>query len=72
MLTTIPARPLHDLVPARTLAQELDTTPGHLANLRSRGEGPPYVKIGSRVLYPRHLVDEWVAARLVQPFASAA
>ena len=32
-----------------------------LANYRSRGEGPPYVKVRNRVLYPADELDRWIA-----------
>ena len=32
-----------------------------LANYRSRGEGPPYVKVRNRVLYPTDDLDRWIA-----------
>lgn len=32
---------------------------------RLRGDGPPFIKIGARVLYAMHSVDEWLAARAV-------
>ena len=32
-----------------------------LANYRSRGEGPPYVKVRNRVLYPVVDLDRWIA-----------
>lgn len=32
---------------------------------RVRGDGPPFIRIGSRVLYAKHCVDEWLAARAV-------
>lgn len=32
-----------------------------LANYRSRGEGPPYVKVRNRVLYPADDLDRWIA-----------
>jgi hypothetical protein len=34
-----------------------------LANWRSTGNGPAYVKIGGRVMYPLERVEEWEAAR---------
>ena len=41
-----------------------DTNPATLANWRSQGIGPPYVKIGGRVFYPEHLFDEWLESRI--------
>lgn len=39
----------------------LSTTPGTLKVLRHRGEGPPYRKNGSRVLYVVADLDEWLS-----------
>lgn len=36
---------------------------GYLANLDSKGEGPPKVKIGKNVGYLRRPLVEWLAAR---------
>jgi helix-turn-helix protein len=33
------------------LAKRWSVSVGHLANLRSAGEGPAYLKLGGRVLY---------------------
>jgi hypothetical protein len=41
--------------------------PGTLKNWRSRGLGPPYVKVGGRTVYHRPDLDEWMLARLVVP-----
>lgn len=40
-----------DTTNAVGLAKRWDTTTQRLANLRSKGAGPPYLKIGTRVLY---------------------
>lgn len=37
---------------------------GTLANWRSKGKGPSYVKMGSKVLYPVAKVEEWEDRRL--------
>lgn len=34
-----------------------------LANWRSTRQGPPYVKVGGRVLYPKEGLLEWEAKR---------
>jgi hypothetical protein len=44
-----------------------------LANWRSRGEGPDYMKVGGRVLYPLSALAQWETARMIrrpQPLAS--
>ena len=35
-----------------TIADQLGTTRAALASLRSRGGGPPYIKIGNTIAYP--------------------
>lgn len=35
----------------------------YLRRLRSQGKGPPFSKLGARVIYGRSSVDEWLAAR---------
>lgn len=61
---------------AAETAELLRLSPGHLANLRARQEGPPYARVGrrGRVLYVRIDVERWVAARRVEPaeYATAA
>jgi hypothetical protein len=48
----------------RDLADRWHTSVGHLANLRSRGAGPAYLKLG-RVLYPLAAVEAYEVAHLV-------
>lgn len=36
-----------------------------MATLRSRGGGPPYFKLGRRVVYSRRDLDAWLSARRV-------
>ena len=38
-----------------------------LAHWRSEGQEPAYVKLGSRVAYTGRALNEWLAARTVQP-----
>lgn len=42
------------------MAQELQITPEYLSKLRSRGGGPPYVKVGRTVRYPQYAVAKWI------------
>jgi hypothetical protein len=37
-----------------------DLSPAYLRLLRSRGEGPPYYRLGRRVVYKREDLTEWV------------
>ena len=52
------------LPPDETSEKIGGTNPATLANWRSQGIGPPFVKIGGRVYYPEHLLDEWVTSRI--------
>lgn len=45
---------------AKEVAALLRTTPGHLANQRMRGEGPPYFKFERRVLYEEKTLNDWL------------
>lgn len=38
-----------------------------LANWRHDGKGPPFVKCGSRILYPGDALIEWLERNLVKP-----
>lgn len=46
-------------------------SPDSLAKQRSRGEGPPYVKLGRRVLYRGCDLNGYLDACLIKPKASA-
>jgi predicted DNA-binding transcriptional regulator AlpA len=47
----------------RGQAQRIGMKPKTLDNWRSKGGGPPYLKLGSRVIYDDDEVDAWLAAR---------
>lgn len=36
---------------------------GTLCNMRVRGDGPPFVKLGRRVRYRREDIDNWLGNR---------
>ena len=42
-----------------------------LENLRQRGDGPPFAKIGRRVVYPLAGLDAWLTEHLVRSTAEA-
>ena len=42
-------------------------TVNHLANERSRGEGPPFAKLGGRVFYPADELRQFIATHIVDP-----
>lgn len=48
-------------------AERRRRTPQALAMERSRGEGPPYIRDGARVLYDEGELERWLAARRVDP-----
>jgi Helix-turn-helix domain len=52
-----------DLMKPEQLAAEWQVSPKTLANLRSRREGPPYVRVLGVIRYSRRAVNEWLAAQ---------
>jgi len=48
------------LITTREAANILRTSPGQIANLRLRGEGPPYLKFSRRVLYDMKDLEQWL------------
>ena len=48
----------------------LIATPGTMAQWRCRGEGPPFVKYGNRVLYEGQALNEFLDAHRVEPVAA--
>ena len=55
-----------------TTAPELAVigTRGTLAQWRHRGEGPPYIRFGNRVLYQGATLNSWLDAHRVEPRAA--
>ena len=51
---------------AKEVADILRTTPGHLANQRMRGEGPPYFKFERKVLYEKKALNDWLTRHEVK------
>lgn len=60
--------PLPHLTPA-DLAQRWGVHPQHLANQRSQGEGPDYLKLGRSVRYPLAVIEAYEAERIVKAVA---
>lgn len=48
-------------------AEYLRTSPFYLANLRNRGRGPTFHKVGAKVLYTQMALDLWVERGNRQP-----
>lgn len=51
------------LLDTRQVAQRLGLARASLAKLRLYGGGPPYVKLGAKVLYPEEALAEWLDAQ---------
>jgi len=47
---------------SKEAAELLRTKVGTLANKRVKGEGPPFVKFGSKVLYEAEALTAWLKA----------
>jgi predicted DNA-binding transcriptional regulator AlpA len=58
------------LLRASVVAEWLGTTEGRLANLRSAGIGPAFVKIGHSVRYRQSDVEAYLTANTVQPIGA--
>lgn len=54
---------LNDLIKPEDLAAELQVTVRTLANMRSRREGPPFVRVGRSIRYSRRACEAWLAGR---------
>jgi predicted DNA-binding transcriptional regulator AlpA len=52
------------LTPAQ-VAAAIGLSRSTLAKLRLTGGGPPFRKLGSRVLYPQVALEEWIGSRPV-------
>ncbi|MEM7480301.1 MAG: helix-turn-helix domain-containing protein [Acidobacteriota bacterium] len=50
-------------LPTPLAAEYLGLAPATLETLRSRGGGPPFVKLGRRVVYRREDLDVWLEDR---------
>jgi excisionase family DNA binding protein len=62
----------HDTVNDRLLhaidvSLKLGVPRATLANWRSAGKGPPFVKVGRHVRYRPEDVDQWVERQVVEP-----
>jgi excisionase family DNA binding protein len=55
------------MVTPTELATELGIPVKTLAEWRSRGLGPAYVKVGRHVRYRREAIDDWEATQTRQP-----
>src|SRR4051812_38935833 len=46
------------------LAQSLDLSPATLAGWRSERRGPPFIKVGRRIWYPKETFNGWMLGQL--------
>ncbi|PYX70389.1 MAG: hypothetical protein DMG72_18870 [Acidobacteria bacterium] len=52
------------LLSPEELAHNLGLSPATLADWRSQGKGPAYLKAGRRVWYPKDHVERWMQAQI--------
>ena len=59
------AKTLPPLIPRSGVSKLLPdlVSPKYLANLNALGEGPEYIKIGRKVVYPREAFIKWLETR---------
>lgn len=48
-----------------TFAAQAKISKSYIQKMRVRGEGPPYLKVGTRVRYKPEDVQAWIASRPV-------
>ena len=51
----------------KEVARYLSVSTSWLEQLRCRGEGPPYYKLGGKVLYEKSEVDAWFESHRKNP-----
>lgn len=66
-----PAGAFADMDDTAGAAEYLDLGVSTLNRWRGTGEGPPFVKIGSRVRYRRADLDAWLKQRIVNSTSEA-
>jgi len=62
---------ISDHITAAKAAALLDMTENALAKMRLDGDGPPFIKIGRRVRYPKTDFLDWLATRRFQSTTAA-
>ena len=61
----------HPRMPSRAAAEYVGVTDSTMAKWRMSGRGPKFIKAGSRVIYDRADLDEWLNRRKRQHTAHA-
>ena len=54
-----------DLMREQETAELLGLNPGTLRNMRSRREGPPYIRVGRSIRYSRSAMRKWLDEQTV-------
>lgn len=60
-----------ELLDTPEAAAEIHHSPRTLIRWRNQGVGPPFVRLGRKVLYRRKALTLWVEARELQPIREA-
>ena len=61
----------HNLLKVAQAAAHVGLSESTMNKLRLTGDGPTYVKLGSRVLYDMRDLDAWISARRRQSTSSS-
>ena len=69
--TFVTPRVLPNVVTARAAAKLVGLSESTLAKLRLNGNGPPYCKLGRRVVYRPSDLDAWLASRVTRDTSDA-
>jgi predicted DNA-binding transcriptional regulator AlpA len=64
-------RLLPNVVTAHTAAKLVGLSQSTLAKLRLNGNGPPYCKLGRRVVYRPGDLNDWLASRITRDTSDA-
>ena len=51
------------MLDTKAAAERIGLAPATLETKRSRGGGPPYLKLGAKVVYSEEELERWLAAR---------
>jgi hypothetical protein len=54
-----------NLMSPEELAGNFDLSTDTLADWRSQRKGPPHLKVGKNIWYPKEYVDTWAEAHLI-------
>jgi hypothetical protein len=66
------SEPDDEIIPPGPASKEIGLAESSLAKMRCKGGGPPFLKLGRRVLYERSTLKEWLKARRAKSTSDAA